>query len=115
MRVVFGTLEDMVSELKEKGVKEVRVDALYDKKYSQQTPGVAFLRLYVNVDAVLPDRASLYGVPSRYQEITYDGINPMGDVEKGRELREANKEAYEKLKSQLAEEGFTVRAGHFED
>jgi len=113
MRVVFGTLDDMISELCDKGVNEVRVDALYDKKYSSY--GVAFLRLYVNVDAVLPDVASFYGVPCRYQSVTYDGLNPMGDVEKGRKLREDNKAEYEKLKSQLAEGGFTVRAGHFEE
>jgi len=113
VRVVFGTLDDMMLELRDKGVKEVRVDTLYDKKYGSH--GVAFLRLYVNVDAVLPDIAAFHGVPCRYQFVTYDGLNPMGDVEKGRELREDNKAAYEKLKSQLAEEGFAVRAGHFED
>lgn len=108
MRVSFGTLEDMMNELREKRVEEVRVEALHDRSFTKH--GVPFLRVYVNVDALLPDR-----VPCRYQLVTFDGIRPLNDGETSQQIRRQQQEALENIKQRLTGHGFTVRAGHFED
>ena len=107
MKVVFGDLSDMIDELKEKRVKELRVAALYDTRHTEQ--GIPMLRVYVNVNAWLGD-----GLYAQYQEVTFNDIKPAFEEERKSRFEEQHTK-YVEMKCQLAGEGFTIRSGHFED
>ena len=80
MKVVFGELDEMLSELREREIHEVRVAALYDERYSKE--GIPFLKVYVTVQALLAQQ--LYGPHERitaylcayYEKVTFKGIKP---------------------------------------
>ena len=44
MKVILGDLDKMLSELREKEISDVRIEALYDERYSKQ--GVPFTQGY---------------------------------------------------------------------
>ena len=118
MKVVFGDLNEMLSELKEREIFDVRVEALYDERYSKE--GVPFLRMYVAVQALLAQQ--LYGPHEKvtaylyayYEKVTYKGIKPFSKDEL-RSRFDDNLKAKEKIRSHLAESGFTARAGYFKE
>ncbi len=116
MKVVFGDLEEMLSELKEKEIKDVRVEALYDERYSKE--GIPFLKVYVTAQALLPQH--LYGPHERitaylhtyYEKVTFKGIKPF-TKEEMKPIFDENLKAKGEIASSLEEAGFRVRAGHF--
>jgi len=118
MRVVFGDINEMLLELKEREIFDVRVEALYDETYSKE--GIPFLKLYVTAQALLPQ--CFYGPHERittclyayYERVTFKGIKPFVKEEL-ESLFDKNLKAKGEVKSHLVESGFTVRAGHFRE
>jgi hypothetical protein len=118
MKVVFGDLEEMLSELKEKEIRDIRVEALYDERYSKE--GIPFLKVYVTVQALLPQH--LYGphnsviayLNACYEKVTFKGIKPF-TKEEMKPIFDENLKAKDEIASRLPEAGFTVRAGHFRE
>lgn len=108
MKIEFSDLDSMLAELKEKEITEVRVEALFDKKYIQDGLCVYDYKFYVVIQALLS--AGLY---AEYQEVTYKGI-PVTDQEIEK-IRKKNLKAKEQISKKLEKEGFTVRGGHFRD
>ena len=118
MKVVFGNLEEMLSEIKEKEIRDIRVEALYDEGYSKE--GIPFLKVYVTVQALMPQylhgphekiTAYLYAC---YKRVTFKGIKPFSKGEM-KSIFDKNLEVEEEVKSHLVESGFIVRAGHFSE
>lgn len=115
---MFGDLEEMLSELKEKEIRDVRVEALYDERYSKE--GIPFLKVYVTVQALLPQH--LYGPHERVtaylytccKKVTFKGIKPF-TKEELKSIFDENLRAKDEVTSHLNEAGFRVRAGHFRD
>lgn len=107
LRVRFSKLEDMAEELMEKGVEEVRLESLHDRSWSKE--GVPFMRVYVNVGALLPD-----GLPCEYQEVVFNSHIAVNGDEKLKEARANQDKAHERIETVLAGR-FTVRKGHFEE
>jgi hypothetical protein len=107
MKVVFGDLKEMLSELREKEISDVRVEALYDEKYSKQ--GIPFLKVYVAAQALLSP--TLYG---SYERVTFKGVKPFSKEEM-KSIFDKNLEVMEEMRSRLAEARFWVRGGHFEE
>jgi len=118
MKVVFGDLEEMLSELKEKEIRDIRVETLYDERYSKE--GIPFLKLYVTVQALLPQH--LYGPHERitaylytyYEKATFKGIKPFAKEEL-KSVFDENLRTKDEIKSRLNEAGFAVRAGYFRE
>jgi hypothetical protein len=118
VKVVFGNLEEMLSELKEKEIRDVRVEALYDERYSKE--GIPFLKVYATVQALLPQH--LYGPHERviaylyacYEKVTFKGIKPF-TKEEMKSVFDENLRAKDEIANCLTEAGFTVRAGHFRE
>lgn len=110
LTVAFGRLEDMIVELIDKGVEEVRVTTRHDTKLSAGERTIHFRRCYVNVDALLPDR-----VVARYQNVVFDGPLPPGHHDRCKRIGRDLEAACERVKLNLAQRGdFTLRTGHFE-
>ena len=107
MKVVFGDLEEMLEELKEKEISDVRVEALYDKTCSKE--GVPLLKVYVTAQALLSPTLYAY-----YEKITFRGIQPF-PKEEVKSLFEKNRQEKEEIEKQIREAKFWVRAGHFEE
>jgi len=118
MKVVFGDLDEMLSELREREIFEVRVAPLYDERYSKE--GIPFLKVYVTVQALFSQQ--LYGPHERvtvnlvgyYERVTFRGIKPFSK-EEIEPLFNKNLEAEEEIKNHLREMRFTVRGGHFRE
>jgi len=118
MKVVFGDLEEMLSELREREIFEVRVAPLYDERYSKE--GIPLLKVYVTVQALFSQQ--LYGPHERvtanlvgyYERVTFKGIKPF-TKEEMKSIFDKNLKAEEEVKSHLMESGFVVRAGHFSE
>ena len=118
MKVVFGDLNEMLSELKEREIFEVRVAPLYDERYSKE--GIPFLKVYVTAQALMAQQ--LYGPRERitaylysyYEKVTFKGIKPF-TKEEMRSIFNKNLKVEEEVKSHLVESGFIVRAGHFSE
>jgi len=107
MRVVFAKPEDMLHELKEvRMIHEVRIESLFDQQYVK---GLAVLRLYVSIEALLDRKIPLY---ASYEKVTYKGFKPMVDTEAEKLFVENDKEM-ERMREKLSAEGFTVLCGHF--
>ena len=107
MRVQFGKLEEMIEELKERLIHEVRVEPLVDMKYGQD--GRARIRVYVTVEAIIDKEIPVIGC---FEALTYYGFKPM-EKDKPDEIYEKNVEKARKLRNQLSDEGFTVYHGHY--
>ncbi len=118
MKVMFGDLDEMLSELREKEIRDVRVEALYDEQYSKQ--GIPFLRVYVTVQALMVQQ--LYGPHEKitaylyayYERVTFRGIKPLVKEEL-QTIFDKNLKAMQELKEHLKKERFWVRGGHFEE
>lgn len=108
MKIEFSDLDSMLDELKEKEVTELRVEALFDKKYIEDGLCVYDYKFYVVIQALLSD--ALY---AEYQEVTYKGV-PVTDQEMEK-IRKENLKEKEKISKKLEKEGFTVRGGHFRE
>jgi hypothetical protein len=125
VKVAYGDLEEMLSELKEKEIRDVRLEALYDERHSKQS--IPFLKVYVTAQALLS--ATLY---ASYERVTFRGIKPLVKVEllekvpskfaqafsKLDELQavfDRNLKAMQELKEYLKKERFWIRGGHFEE
>lgn len=108
MKVVFADLGDMIQELQEKEISEVRAEPLYDVKYTEKH-GVPFMKIYVNVHALLGD-----GLYCECKKMIYSGIQPVPD-DKVKEKFDKNRSQYKAVKERLEGAGFTVRTGHFEE
>jgi len=107
VKVVFGDLDEMLSELREKEIRDVRVEALYDERYSKQ--GVPFLKVYVTAQALLSP--TLYAC---YEKVSFKGIKPLVKEEL-QAIFDKNLKAMQELKEHLKKERFWVRGGHFEE
>ena len=107
MKVMFGDLDEMLSELKEKEIRDVRVEALYDEKYSKQ--GIPLLKVYVTAEALLSP--TLYACCER---VTFKGVKPFSKEEM-KSIFDENLKAMEEIRNRLAEARFWVRGGHFEE
>lgn len=105
MKLIFADLDEMISELREKGIKEVRIEPLYDKRLPN---GMPIIRLYVNVHALL------HGLCCEHQEVIFKGVELLVKEEM-KEKFDRNLERCDEIKAELTESGFIVRAGHFED
>lgn len=118
MKVVFSELDEMLSELREREIFEVRVAALYDERYSKE--GIPFLKVYVTVQALMAQQ--LYGPHEKitaylyayYEKVTFKGIRLFSE-EEIKSVFDKNLKAKDEIKNQLKELGFTVRAGHFQE
>lgn len=122
MRVVFGNLDDMVFELRDKLIKEVRVEALHDCERA----GVAGVtpdrhRYYVTVEALLFTSGDMKaGAPAIYGhfEQTTDGGTTWSVEGRGLDwesISNENLQAKKEIRELLESRGFTVRAGLFEE
>lgn len=118
MRVVFGDLDDMLCELHDKLIKEIRVSSLYDQTQGGEI-GLPVMRAYVRVDALLLTQGTISGgVPlmyARYERVVYAGVpgfwgHEQKDIVK--DVVKARERIIETIKSRAA---FTVRAGFFEE
>jgi hypothetical protein len=107
MKVIFGDLDEMLSELREKEISDVRIEALYDERYSKQ--GVPFLKVYVTAQALLSPTLYAY-----YERVTFRGVKPFSKEEL-RSLFDENLEAKEEIKEHVADSRFWVRSGHFQE
>jgi len=107
MKVVFGELDEMLSELKEKNVNEVRIEALYDESYDKH--GVPFLKLYVTVQALLTP--TLY---AHHEQVTFWGIKPFKEEEVN-QIFKKQRENKEEIKKKISEKGFTIRCGYLKE
>jgi len=105
MKVAFGDLEEMLSELKEKEIRDVRLEALYDERYSRQ--GIPFLKVYVTVQALLSP--TLYAC---YEKATFEGVKPFSKEEM-KSIFDRNLKSEEEIKDHLVKSRFWVRGGHF--
>ena len=105
MKVVFGDLDEMLSELREKEIFDVRIEALYGERYSKQ--GIPFLKVYVTAQALLSP--TLY---AHYERVTFTGVKPFSKEEL-KSLFDENLKAKEEIKERVAESRFWVRGGHF--
>lgn len=114
LMVVFGTLDAMVSELKQRGVKDVRVAALHGRRTSEVGKDrlrVDLMTCYVNVDGLLPD-----GIVARYKKVVFDGIAPIGNAERHKEIGRDLEAARDGITTGLQDvHNMGVRAGHYED
>jgi len=118
MKVVFGELDEMLSELREREIHEVRVAPLYDETCSKE--GVPFMKVYVTVQALLAQQ--LYGPHEKvtvylygyYERVTFKGIKPF-TKEEMKSFFDKNLKAKEEITHYIVESGFTVRGGHFEE
>ncbi len=108
----------MLSELKEREIFEVRVEALYDERCSKES--IPFLKVYVTAQALMAQQ--LHGPHERitaylcacYEKVTFNGIKPF-TKEEMESIFDRNLKAEEEVKSHLVESGFIVRAGHFSE
>lgn len=107
MKVSFGDLDNMLSELEEKGISEVRIETLWDQKAANR--GLSLIRLYVSVEALLT--ASLI---ASYEKVTFSGLKPFEDS-KMKELHDKQRRAGKEMIESLEARGFVVRGGHFEE
>ncbi len=105
MKVIFGDMDEMLSELKEREIFEVRVEALYDERYSKE--GIPLIKVYVTVQALLPQ--CLYAC---YERIAFNGVKPFTKDEIN-SIANENLKMKDEITSRVKEAGFTVRAGHF--
>ena len=118
MKVVFGELDEMLSELREREIYVVRVAPLYDETYSKQ--GTPFLKAYVTVQALFSQQ--LYGPHEKvianlvgyYERVTFKGIKPFTREELKAAL-DNNLKAKEEVEDHLGDAGFIVRAGFFKE
>jgi hypothetical protein len=118
MKVIFGDMDEMLSELKEREIFEVRVEALYEERYSKE--GIPLIKVYVTVQALLPQ--SLYAC---YERVTFKGVKPSSFWKKldggfspftkdeMNSIANENLRMKDEITSRVKEAGFTVRAGHF--
>lgn len=120
MKLAFGILDEMIEELKERLIREVRIEPLVDRTYAKDAKGsmiggIAHIKVYTSVEAIIdpeiPARRP-YPVVAFFDSYVYRGLEP---IEQGKqdELYEKNVERATRLKAQLEREGFTVRSGHY--
>ncbi len=107
MRLIFGDLDAMLSELKEKDISEVRIETLYDER--QDKRGIPFLRLFVTVDALIS--ATLY---AHFERVTFRGIKPADD-KKVKEIFQQLEAVEDEIKNRVKADSFTIRCGYFQD
>jgi len=100
---MFGKLDAMLSELKEKQISEVRIEALYDEQYDKR--GVPFLKVYVLISPTLC---------ASYERVTFRGLKPV-DEQNVKEIFEKLEEASDEIKNSVKDASFTVRCGYFQD
>jgi hypothetical protein len=118
VKVIFGDMDEMLSELKEREIFEVRVAALYDERYSKE--GISFLKAYVTIQALMSQH--LYGPHERiaaylyahYEKVTFRSIKPFTKDEI-KSVFDENLKAKDGITSHLVQAGFSVRAGHFRE
>ena len=106
LKIVFAKLDEMLAELKEKGITELRVDALFqEKKTSNQ--GIFVLKAFVAVGAMLKD-----GLVAHFEEVVFKNLKPLlkQDVEP---IMQQTLQTENEIKQDLGAEGFTVRNGYF--
>jgi hypothetical protein len=108
MRVVFSELSDLVQELKDRLIHEVRIEPLYDRRYDKN--GIGHLMLYVSVEAVIDDKMPLVGV---YERGTYIGFAVFANSKEAEEFHERNREKAKEIYKTMTDSGFTVRRGHY--
>jgi len=107
MRITFASLDEMISEMKEKGVSEVRLSPMYEERYSKS--GLPLLKLLITVQAIASPQIILH-----FEKITFRGIKPLSKEEIKR-LFEENLMETERIKSRLSKEGFNPRPGYLSD
>jgi hypothetical protein len=106
MKVVFGDLDEMLCELREKEIFDVRIEALYDERCSKQ--GIPLLKVYVTVQALLSPTLYAY-----YEKVTFRGVKPFSKEEL-ESVFDKNLKAKEEIKKRVAESRFWIRGGHFQ-
>jgi hypothetical protein len=106
LKVVFGELEEMLSELKEKEITEVRVDALFQEK-NTENQGILFLKAFVSVGAMLKK-----GLVAHFEEVIFKNLKPLLKQDVEPVIRQTL-QAENEIKQSLAGQGFTVRDGYF--
>jgi len=110
MKVIFGDMDEMLSELREREIFEVRVEALYDERYSKE--GIPLVKVYVSAQALLPQSPRTRGLYACYERVTFKGVKPFITDEMNSIAKE-NLRMKDEIASRLKEAGFTVRAGYF--
>jgi len=106
LRIVFGKLDEMIAELKEKEIKELRIDALFQEKKTNNH-GVFAFKAFVTLGAVLRD-----GLVAQFEEVVFQNLKPFGKEGLEPIIRQTL-QAENQIKQNLAEQGFSVRNGYF--
>jgi len=106
LRITFGQLDEMLAELKEKGIKELRVDALFKEKKTEN-PGILLLKAFVTVGAILKD-----SIIAHFEEVVFKNLKPLRKEDLEPIIRQTL-QTENQVKQSLAAEGFTVRDGYF--
>jgi len=105
LKIVFGNLEEMLAELKEKEITEIRVDALFQERGVNQ--GLVVFKAFVTVGAIL-ENASV----GHFEKVIFKNLRPFRNEEVEQIIRDTLK-AENEIKQSLAAENFTVRNGYF--
>ena len=105
LKVVFGNLDEMIAELKEKEITEVRVDALFREKRIEH--GIFILKAFVTAGALLKN-----GLVGHFERVIFKNVRPLREEEIEPIIQETL-EAEKELKKDLVEQSFTVRNGYF--
>lgn len=107
VRVKFGDLDNMLGELDEKGIDEIRVETLWDQKGTNH--GLTVIRLYVSVEALLAPN-----LIASYNKVTFEGLKPFVASEL-QTLFDKQKQKGKSIMAELCKRGFVVRGGAFEE
>lgn len=105
MKIVFVNLDEMIAELKEKGISEVRIDALFQEKNINQ--GIVVLKAFVVAGAILKN-----SIIAHFEKVVFKNLKPFRKEEVAPIIQETL-QAENEIKESIAEQGFTVRDGYF--
>lgn len=107
----------MLKELKEKLIKEVRVDTLYDSQSGAVSPAgwANELRTCVTVEALLVTASDMkMGFPPIYGHFEQETFhNPNFFAADWESVRATNREKDKEIRERLERRGFRVMSGHF--
>ena len=103
---MFVNLDEMIAELKEKEITEVRVDALFKEKRTGNH-GILSLKAFVTVGAILES-----GQVAHFENVVFSNLKPFRKEEVDPIIQETLQSENE-IKESIAEQGFTVRNGYF--
>ena len=106
MKIVFAKLDEMIAELEEKQITEVRVDALFQEKRVGEH-GIPFLKAFVTVGAILESDQVAH-----FEEVIFKNLKPFTKEDVDPIIQDTLQSENE-IKTSLAERSFTVRNGYF--